>query len=84
MGRFSSLVFMVSVTGLAASAMLTNRVGTWDAVTKRVCSVEANTDSLVTDGWSLITNNLPPAGAWTDTVHGADAFINNRLGVRRV
>ena len=60
-----------------------NTIVTWNAITGRVYSVEANTNSLVTSHWSLVTNGLPATGVWTDTMHGADDLINYRLGVEK-
>ncbi|HBA85545.1 MAG TPA: hypothetical protein DCZ95_15785 [Verrucomicrobia bacterium] len=55
----------------------------WNGVSGRLYSIDGNTNSLITGHWSLITNNLPPNGVWTDATHGADGMIHYRLGVQK-
>lgn len=52
----------------------------WTGVTGRVYSVEGRTNLLV--NWTKLAADLPPAGAWTDTVHALDQQMYYRLGVR--
>lgn len=53
----------------------------WNAVSGRVYSVDGNTN--LPEGWFELATNLPPAGVWTDTTHGAGGGVNYRLGVER-
>lgn len=60
---------------------MVGKVLRWNGVAGRVYAIDGSTN-LMTSWFSLATD-LPPTGVWTDTTHGADNFINYRLGVQK-
>jgi len=64
-----------------ASTNLPGAILQWTAAVGRLYAVQGCTP--FTTAWIDLATNLPPNGIWTDAVHGAEALMFYRMGVRK-